>query len=337
MRYDRGIGSTYQPIYGHQEAEMNHIINQLNRELTALAAYPGQRRLAAEIGKMNRAQGEAEELAGKWRRRAEGAETTEAAAEAREAAEKYAAEAQELGRQMAAARIELAGGRNRSAALIYRQIRDNPEWQAMHSARASDIRELAELAVGDAAEAMLTELADWEAHNVDIDAAAESGNWPSPISDNLAAKCAAESPARAAIIYVGARRRRAVARAIRAHRGGGHRGGLISPEPLADCRATCEAAEAVALRNIAYAEYRSAARAWRSQNQSPAHREAAEAALRQAVAHSAGELEMDGISENQRRAIRRQYPRRREIAIAAGIGSEADWGGAQRQSSPPPQ
>jgi hypothetical protein len=52
-----------------------------------------------------------------------------------------------------------------------------------------------------------------------------------------------------------------------------------------------------------------------------------------------GELDMDGISENQRRAIRRQYPARREIAIAAGIGSEADWGAeadwggeAQRQA-----
>jgi hypothetical protein len=125
--------------------------------LAALAAYPRQQRLAAEIAKMNRRQGEAEELAAKWNRRAE---TTEAAAEARASAEKYAAEAQELGRQMAAARRKLAGG-NRSAALIWRQIRDNPEWQGMHS-DAADIRELMELAVGDAAEAMLTELADWQ-------------------------------------------------------------------------------------------------------------------------------------------------------------------------------
>ena len=74
------------------------------------------------------------------------------------------------------------------------------------------------------------------------------------------------------------------------------------------------------MRNIAYAEYRSAAAAWKSNNQSPAHRKAAEAALRQAVAAAEGEIDMDGISENQRRAIRRQYPARREIAIAAGIG-----------------
>lgn len=310
---------------------MNTIINQLNRELAALAAYPRQQRLAAEIGKMNRAQAEAQELAGRWRRRAEGAETTEAAKEAAKAAEKYAAEAQELGRQMAARR-KLAGGRNRSAALIWRQIRDNPEWHDMHSDRSAEIRELMELALGDATEALLAELADWQAHNMDIDAAAESGNWPSPISDNLAAKCAAESPARAAIIYVGARRRRAVRRAIRAHRGGGHRSGLISTEPIADCRAACESAESVALRNLAYREYRSAAAAWESNNRSPAHREAAKEALRQAVAAAEGEIDMDGISEHQRRAIRRQYPARREIAIAAGIGSEADWGEAQRQA-----
>ena len=227
--------------------------------------------------------------------------------------------------QMAAARRKLAGARNRTAALIWRQIRDNPEWQDMHAGSA-DIRELTELAIGDVAAALLEELEAWSAHGMDIDAAAESGNWPSPISDNLAAKCARESAPRAAIIYVGARRRRAVRRAIRAHRGGGHRGGLIDPEPIADCRATCESAEVAALRNIVYAEYRSAAAAWKSSNQSPAHREAAEAALRQAVALADGELEMEGISENQRRAIRRQYPRRREIAIAAGIGSEADWG-----------
>jgi hypothetical protein len=222
-------------------------------------------------------------------------------------------------RRLAAAAYQ-AEARNRSAALIYRQIRDCEEWHDMHSARASDIRELMELAVGDAAEAMLTELADWQAHNVDIDMAARCGNWPNPISDHLAAKCAAESPARAAIIYVGARRRRAVRRAIRAHRGGGHRSGLISTESIADCRATCESAESVALRNIAYREYRSAAAAWESNNQCPAHREAARQALQQAVAQAEGEIDMEDIPENQRRAIRRQYPRRREIAIAAGIG-----------------
>ncbi len=254
---------------------MNHIINQLNRELAELAAYPRQQRLAA-------------------------------------------------------ARIELAGGRNRSVALIWRQIRDNPEWHDMHSDRSADIRELAELALGDATEAMLVELEAWSAHGMDIDAAAESGNWPSPISDNLAAKCAAESPARAAIIYVGARRRRAVRQAIRAHRGGGHRGGLISPEPIADCRAICESAESAALRNLAYREYRAAAAQWKSNNQSPAHRAAARQALLQSVALAEGELEMEDIpSANQRRAIRRQYRARREIAIAAGIGSEADWGGRQ--------
>ena len=308
---------------------MNQIINQLNRELQALAAYPGQQRIARDIAEMNRRQGAAEELAAKWNRRAEGAETTEEAAEAREAAEKYAAEAQELGRQMAAARIELAGGRNRSAALIYRQIRDNPEWQSMHSDRAADIRELMEIAIGGAAEALLAELEIWQAHNMDIDAAAISGNWPAPISDNLAGACARESAPRAAIIYVGARRRAAVRQAIRAHRGGGHRGGLISPEPIAECRAECESAESAALRNIAYREYRAAARAWRSNNQSPAHRAAAEAALRQAVQAAEGEIDMAEISENQRRAIRRQYPARREIAAAAGIGGEADWGARQ--------
>ncbi len=309
---------------------MNTIINQIRTELAALAAYPGQRRLAAEIATMNRAQGEAEALAGKWNRRAEGAETTEAAKRAREAAEKYAAEAATLGQQMAAARRSMAGGRNRSAALIWRQIRDNPEWQGMHSDRTAELRELMELAIGDVTEALLAELADWQAHNMDIDMAALSGNWPSPISDNLAAACARESAPRAAIIYVGARRRRAVRRAIRAHRGGGHRGGLLSTEPIADCRACCESAESAALRNIAYRDYRAAAQRWESNNRSPAHREAAKEALLQSVALSAGELEMADIpSENRRRAIRRQYPARREIAIAAGIGSEADWGGRQ--------
>ena len=307
---------------------MNHIINQLQQESAALAAYPGQQRLAADIAEMNRRQGAAEELAGKWNRRAEGAETVEAAREAREAAEGYAEEAANLGAQMDAARVELAGGRNRSAALIYRQIRDNPEWHDMHGDRPADIRELMEIAIGGAAEALLAELEIWQAHNMDIDAAAISGNWPAPISDNLAGACARESAPRAAIIYVGARRRVAVRQAVRAHRGGGHRGGLISPEPIADCRATCESAESAALRNICHQEYRAAARAWKSQNQSPIHRAAAEAALRQAVQAAEGEIDMAEISENQRRAIRRQYPRRREIAIAAGIGSEADWGAA---------
>ncbi len=248
------------------------------------------------------------------------------------ALEKYAAEAATLGQQMAAARAASAR-RNRSAALIWRQIRDNPEWFDMHGDRSAEIRGLVDVAIGDVTEALLAERNCWQAHNMDIDMASESGNWPSPISDNLAALCARESAPRAAIIYVGARRRRAVRRAIRAHRGGGHRSGLISTEPIADCRATCESAEAAAMRNLAYREYRSAAAAWKSNNQSPAHREAAEAALQQAVALSAGELEMSSISENQRRAIRRQYRARREIAIAAGIGSEADWGGeAQRQA-----
>ena len=253
---------------------MNHIINQLNRELAAL--------------------------------------------------EKYAAEA-----QGEAARRKLAGGRNRSVALIWRQIRDDPEWFDMHSDRSAAIRGLVDVAIGDVTEALMEELAIWQAHNIDIDMAAAEKRWPSPISENLAALCARESAPRAAIIYVGARRRRAVRRAIRAHRGGGHRSGLISNEPIADCRATCESAEVAALRNIAYRDYRSAAAAWESNNQSPAHREAAKEALLQAVAQAEGELDLAAIPENQRRAIRRQYPRRREIAIAAGIGSEADWGGRQ--------
>ncbi len=244
------------------------------------------------------------------------------------ALEKYAAEAATLGQQMAAARAASAR-RNRSAALIWRQIRDNPEWFDMHGDRSAEIRGLVDVAIGDAYEALMAEKRDWQAHTIDIDMAAARRNWPNPISDTLAAACARESAPRAAIIYVGARRRRAVRRAIRAHRGGGRRGGLISPEPLADCRAVCESAESVALRNIAYAEYRAAAAAWESNNQCPAHREAARRALQQAVAMAEGEIDLDGISANQRRAIRRQYPRRREIAIAAGVGSEADWGGRQ--------
>ena len=307
---------------------MNHILKSINRELAALAAYPGQRRLAAEIGTMNRRQAQAEELASAWQRRAAGAETTEAAAEALATAEKYAAEAATLGQQMAAARAASAG-RNRSVALIWRQSRDNPEWQEMH-ADSADIRGLVDVAIGDVAESLLAELADWQAHGMDIDMAAAEKRWPSPISDNLAAACARESAPRAAIIYVGARRRRAVRRAIRAHRGGGHRTGLISTEPIAACRACSESAEEAARRNLAYAEYRSAARAWRAQKQSPAHREAARQALQQAVAAAEGEIDMADIpSENRRRAIRRQYPARREIAIAAGVGSEADWGGRQ--------
>ena len=327
---------------------MNYITNLLATELEDLTQYESLRRLDLEVAAINYRLGTLDTMISKWTRIAEHATDKTLKQQATHNLNTYRQEAQKLEAQKQQYQQELKQYRSRTIALIWTQIRDCPLAQPMHDGINDEIRDMVEHALSFVYETLSQELVAWidlsqgkASPTFEVPSIAQRNKFPGePVSERFREILAAEhDDENAARRFVGAIRRRAVRRSIRERLGSGRHTGLLSNNPLADCRNTCQSAEAAALARITRDTYNRAMRSWTSNHRHIPTRAQAEEAMEYARRLSIGELEYDDIPQSRKPAVRAAYRRREEIAIAAGIGSEADWESRRRgrPSSPPPQ
>ena len=316
---------------------MNYITNLLATELEDLTQYESLRRLDLEVAAINYRLGTLDTMISKWTRIAEHATDKTLKQQATHNLNTYRQEAQKLEAQKQQYQQELKQYRSRTIALIWTQIRDCPLAQPMHDGINDEIRDMVEHALSFVYETLSQELVAWidlsqgkASPTFEVPSIAQRNKFPGePVSERFREILAAEhDDENAARRFVGAIRRRAVRRSIRERLGSGRHTGLLSNNPLADCRNTCQSAEAAALARITRDTYNRAMRSWTSNHRHIPTRAQAEEAMEYARRLSIGELEYDDIPQSRKPAVRAAYRRREEIAIAAGIGSEADWGEA---------
>lgn len=308
---------------------MNYITNLLTTELEDLTQYEEMRRLDLEVAAINYRLGTLDTMISKWNRIAEHATDKTLKQQATHNLNTYRQEAQKLEAQKQQYQQELKQYRSRTIALIWTQIRDCPLAQPMHDDINDEIRDMVDHALSFVYETLSQELVAWidlsqgkASPTFEVPSIAQRNKFPGePVSERFREVLAAEhDDENAARRFVGAIRRRAVRRSIRERLGSGRHTGLLSNKPLADCRATCRSAEAIALSNLSVETYNRTMRLWRSNHRHIPIRKQAEEAMEYARAISTGEIEYDEIPQRRKPAVRAAYRRREEIAEAAGVG-----------------